>query len=123
MKPFNITLLEPLTTKQDLALVFEISIRSIHSYDTIAKQNLPEYIEDYPVVNGKPITRYPLTRYQCWILLRIALHLRLLSVEELSCFLAENYEFAAKFSKEEFMKYTAPNYQEEVTGLSLTRHA
>ncbi|WP_375493310.1 hypothetical protein [uncultured Nostoc sp.] len=104
MKPFDITLLEELTTKQKLASLFDISIRSVYSYDAIARANLPEYMEDYPVANGKPITRYPLTRYQCWILGKIAWHLRLFSVKELTYFLAEDYEFAVKFSKEEFEK-------------------
>lgn len=88
MKPFDITLLEELTTKQKLALVFEISIRSVYSYDAIARANLPEYMEDYPVANGKPITRYPLTRYQCWILGKVAWHLRLFSVKELTYFVS-----------------------------------
>lgn len=102
MKTFDIASLDELTTKQDLALALDISIRSVHSYDIIAKRNLPEYLEDYPSVKNKPITRHPLTRYQCWILGKIAWHLRLFSVAELTYFLAENYEFAVKFSKEEF---------------------
>ena len=122
MKAFDIASLEELTTKQDLALALDISIRSVHSYDTIAKRNLPEYLEDYPVVRNKPITRHPLTRFQCWILGKIAWHLRLFSVEELSYFLSENYEFAAKFSKEAFIQGTAPACQEETTPLSLTKH-
>ena len=121
MKTFDIASLEELTTKQDLALALDISIRSIHSYDTIAKQNLPEYLEDYPSVRNKPITRHPLTRFQCWILGKIAWHLRLFSVEELSYFLSENYEFATKFSKEAFIRCAAPACQEETT-LSLTQH-
>jgi len=102
MKPLDIDLLEELTTKQKLAGLFEISIRSIYSYDAIARNTLPEYQEDYPVANDKPITRFPLTRYQCWILGKIAWNLRLFSVRELTYFLTENYDFAMKFSKEEF---------------------
>ena len=122
MKTFDIAFLEELTTKQDLALALDISIRSVHSYDKIAKQNLPEYLEDYPSVKNKPITRHPLTPFQCWILGKIAWHLRLFSVEELSYFLSENYEFAAKFSKEAFIRSAAPACQEETIPLSLTRH-
>lgn len=121
MKTFDIASLDELTTKQDLALALDISIRSVHSYDTIAKRNLPEYLEDYPSVKNKPITRHPLTRFQCWIVGKIAWHLRLFSVEELSYFLSENYEFAAKFSKEAFIQCAAPACQEETT-LSLTQH-
>lgn len=122
MKTFDIAFLEELTTKQDLALGLDISIRSIHSYDKIAKRNLPEYLEDYPTVRNKPITRHPLTRFQCWIVGKIAWYLRLFSVQELSYFLSENYEFAAQFSKEEFIRDAAPARQEEPTPLSLTKH-
>lgn len=102
MKPFDIQSLEALTTKQKLAAILEISIRSVYSYDTIARNSLPEYVEDYPVAGHKPITRYPLTRYQCWVLAKIAWHLRLLSTKELTYLLSENYGFAVKFSKEAF---------------------
>lgn len=104
MKPIDIESLDELTTKQKLASLYGISIRSVYTYDDIAKTTLPEYLEDYPVAGDKPITRYPLTRYQCWILGKIAWNLRLLSVKELTWFLTENYDFSSKFSKEEFEK-------------------
>lgn len=102
MKPFDIGSLEEFTTKQKLAAILEISIRSVYSYDTIARHCLPEYVQEYPVAEHKSITRYPLTRYQCWILAKIAWHLRLFSTKELTYLLSENYDFALKFSKEAF---------------------
>jgi hypothetical protein len=116
MKPLDIDLLEELTTKQKLAGLFEISIRSMYSYDEIARDTLPEYLEEYPVAHNKPITRYPLTKYQCWILGKIAWNLRLFSIKELTYFLTENYDFATKFSKEEFEKL----YSKKLTTADIT---
>ncbi|MBW4597524.1 MAG: hypothetical protein KME46_32665 [Brasilonema angustatum HA4187-MV1] len=117
MKPLNIQSLGELTTKQELAVLYGISRRSILNYDEVALDTLPEYEEDYPKANNKSITRYPLTRFQCWILGKIGWNLRLFSKKELTYFLTQDYEFSLKFSKEEFetIFYTPPAQQQIAT--------
>jgi len=109
MKPLLITELNEHTTKIELASLLAICVRSVYSYHAIALECLPEYSEDYPAAGGKPITRYPLTRYQCWVLAKIAWHLRIVFVQELKSLLTEHYAFSCQFSKEEFERlYSQP---------------
>lgn len=99
---FNPASLPELSTKTRLAPYLGASLRSVQSYHAIALSCLPEYREDFPSACGHSITRHPLTRFQCWILFKIQLSLKLLSKEELAYLLAENFQFAEQFTKETY---------------------
>lgn len=102
MKAVNIQFLNELTSKTELADLLGVSRKSIHNYHRIAFDCVCDYQDDFPKVLDKEITRHPLTKYQCWVLTKIAWHLRLFSMDELAYFLVEDYQFSCQFTKEKF---------------------
>lgn len=53
-----------------LAREMNIPLRSIQRYCYLAR-NLKDFMEDYPVYNGKVVTNCALTTYQCWVIVQI----------------------------------------------------
>lgn len=100
---FPIEKFDVLNTKPSLSHVIECSIRSIYNYSEIAEIYVDDFLNDYPNVNNKRITSYPLTIYQCWVLFRISQFLKTVPKSEVLKFQLENNPaIQAQYSKAQF---------------------
>lgn len=83
MSDFQIQTFDFLTSKAQLPMKINCSLRSIHNYHEIAAIYVDDYLTDYPTIGEKIITSHPLTIYQCWVLYRIHQFLKLIPKAEL----------------------------------------
>ena len=77
MNEFPVEKLNILTTRNALAIVIGCSNRSIFNYQKIAVEFVDDFLFDFPQLEGKFVTDYPLTTYQCWVIYRIHYFLKL----------------------------------------------
>lgn len=114
MSDFQIQTFDFLTSKSQLAVKINCSLRSIYNYHEVATLFVDDFLSDYPTMGEKIITSHPLTIYQCWVLFRIHQFLKVIpKAELLKHSLEHDFKVQQQYSKAQF-EATYPEITEEL---------